>query len=63
MTSKERTIAESQIVILISSINSRYEPAVSDALITLHGGSLEHLGAMELESLHDDLITVENDRY
>lgn len=62
MTSKERTIAESQIAILISNINNRYETAVSDALIMLHGGSPEHLGAMELESLRDDLISVENDR-
>ncbi len=62
MTNKERTIAECQVENLINDISNRYGQAVSDSLIKLYGDSPEQLGALELEALRDDLITVENDK-
>lgn len=61
MTITERMIAESQVETLLSSIGARLETNICDSLLMLHGGSPETLGTMELESLRDDLITVEND--
>lgn len=61
MTNTERMIAESQVETLLSSIGAHLGTNICDSLVMLHGGSLETLGSMELESLRDDLITVEND--
>ena len=61
MTNTERMIAESQVETLLSSIGAHLGTNICVSLVMLHGGSLETLGSMELESLRDDLITVEND--
>ena len=61
MTNTERMIAESQVETLLSSIGAHLGTNICDSLVMLHGGSLETLGSMELESLRDDLINVEKD--
>lgn len=62
MTNTERMIAESQVETLLSSIGAHLGTNICDSLVMLHGGSLETLGSMELESLCDDLITVSNEK-
>lgn len=62
MTSKERAIAEKHFENLFNSIGIRFGTVICNSMITLHGGLPENLGTWELESLQDDLITIENDR-
>lgn len=62
MTITERKAVEKQAFILISHINTRYEPEVSSSIMTLHGGSPTNVSSWELEAMLDDLLTIENDR-
>ena len=62
MTISERKAMENQAYTLINHINTRYEPEVSNSVQTLHGGSPTSVGSWELETMVDDLLTIENDR-
>lgn len=62
MTITERKTRENQAFMLISHINTRYEPEVSNSVTTLHGGSPTSISSWELEAMLDDLLTIENDR-
>lgn len=53
---------ENQAFILISRINTRYEPEVSSSVVTLHSGTPTSVSSWELEAMLDDLLTIENDR-
>lgn len=61
MTITERKTMENQAYMLISRINTRYEPEVSKSVTTLYGGSPTSVSSWELEAMLDDLLTIEND--
>lgn len=62
MTITERKAMENQAYMLISRINTHYEPEVSSSVMTLHGGKPTSVSSWELEAMLDDLLTIENDR-
>ena len=62
MTTTDRKTMENQAFILISRINTRYEPEVSSSDVTLHSGTPTSVSSWELEAMLDDLLTIENDR-
>lgn len=62
MTNKERKNMEKTAVDLISRINTYHDSSVSTSTLELHGGTPATISSCELESLIDDLLTIENDR-
>ena len=62
MTITERKTMKNQAYMLISRINTHYEPEVSSSVMTLHGGTPTSVSSWELEAMLDDLLTIENDR-
>lgn len=62
MTITERKTMENQAYMLISRINTHYEPEVSSSVMTFHGGTPTSVSSWELEAMLDDLLTIENDR-
>lgn len=62
MTITERKAMENQAYMLISRINTHYEPEVSSSVMTLHGGTPTSVSSWEVEAMLDDLLTIENDR-
>lgn len=62
MTITERKTMENQAYMLISRINTHYEPEVSSSVMALHGGTPTSVSSWELEAMLDDLLTIENDR-